>query len=260
MQAPGEGQDTPLRAWAVTPGLGVGTTDHRVPFQDSITVLNAVPLGETAPTAVHASADTHDTPFRSLPVPARLGVRTTDQRVPFQDSARVPPGPPCVKPTAMQAAAEAQDTATSSLLLLPKLGLGTSDQRVPSQRSARVTSAPMLFRRWPVAMHMFAETQDTASRKLPPARRFGLCTTDQVRVCAFAGTTPPSNTSPVTTAPAGSHRPASEKRRVRLVDPPITQFKMPMTDPCFEERCRYLNGSDPYYVVSVAGRSARSWS
>src|SRR5690349_14670080 len=131
----------------------------------------------------------------------------------------------------MQAAAEAQDTATSRLPIRAALGLGTSDQLVPSQRSARVTSAPTWLTRWPVAMHIFAETQDTASRKLPPARRLGLCTTDHVRVCALAGTTPPSNTSPVSTAPAGSHRPASEKRRVGLVDPPITQFKMPMTHP-----------------------------
>src|SRR5215472_14159792 len=148
MQASAATHDTPLRPPPIA-GLGLGTTDQRVPFQDSITVLNAVPLGETAPTAVHASAETHDTPFRSLPVPARLGVRTTDQRVPFQDSARVPPGPPCVKPTAMQAAAEAQDTATSRLSPRPELGLCTSDQRVPSQRSARVTIAPMLLRRWP---------------------------------------------------------------------------------------------------------------
>ena len=39
MQAPGEGQDTPLRAWAVTPGLGVGTTDHWLPSQDSTKIL-----------------------------------------------------------------------------------------------------------------------------------------------------------------------------------------------------------------------------
>src|SRR5262249_31202524 len=150
---------------------------------------------------------------------------------PFQDSARVPPGPPCVKPTAMQALSEAQDTATSRSPPLPTLGLGTSDQLVPSQRSARVTIAPVSARRGPGAVHMFAEGQDTASRKLPPARRLGLCTTDQVRVCAFAGTAPPSNTSPVITAPAGSHRPASENLRMHLVDPPITQFKMPMTNP-----------------------------
>ena len=69
--------------------------------------------GEMAAAAVHASAATHDTPLRALPVPPRLGVGTTDQRVPFQRSAKVPPGPPWVKPTAMQAAAETQDTATS---------------------------------------------------------------------------------------------------------------------------------------------------
>ena len=64
------------KVWTV-PGLGLGTTDQRVPSQDSTNVLSELPLVENAPTAVHASAATHDTPPRSLPVLPGLGVCTT---------------------------------------------------------------------------------------------------------------------------------------------------------------------------------------
>jgi hypothetical protein len=58
-------------------GLGLGTTDQPVPFQDSISVLVALPL--VLPTAVHAVAETHDTPSSSLYACAGLGLGTTDQ-------------------------------------------------------------------------------------------------------------------------------------------------------------------------------------
>jgi hypothetical protein len=99
------------------------------------------------------------------------------------------------------------------------------------------------------------EDGKTRCTALPLARRLGLCTTDQVRVCALAGTAPPSNTSPVMTAPAGNHRPASGKL-LRRVDPPIVQVKKPMPN-------RLLRGAVPvpewgtlHWVVAVAGRPA----
>jgi hypothetical protein len=47
------------------------------------------------PTAVHAATEMHDTPKRKLPVTLGLGLGTTDQLVPFQDSISVlvPPLP-----------------------------------------------------------------------------------------------------------------------------------------------------------------------
>ena len=39
MHMSGEGQDTPLRMWSTTPGLGVGTTDQLLPSQDSTKLL-----------------------------------------------------------------------------------------------------------------------------------------------------------------------------------------------------------------------------
>jgi hypothetical protein len=44
--------------------FGLGTIDHAVPFQDSISVLYR--LGAWKPTAMQALADTHDTPWSWL--------------------------------------------------------------------------------------------------------------------------------------------------------------------------------------------------
>jgi len=69
-------------------GLGLGTTDQPVPFQDSISVLVALPL--VLPTAVHAVAETHDTPSSSLYACAGLGrgprARETDHSHPWPAS------------------------------------------------------------------------------------------------------------------------------------------------------------------------------
>ena len=70
----------------------MGNTDQRVPSQDSIKglLLPRTPLmAEEKPVVVHTVAETQDTPSRRLlPVPA-LGLGTTDQRLPSQDSIKV---------------------------------------------------------------------------------------------------------------------------------------------------------------------------
>ena len=83
VQAVADGQDTLARE----PVPGLGTTDQLAPFQDSIKILVALPL--VSPTAVHAVAETHDTPSRTLTWIDGLGLGTTDQAVPFHDSIRV---------------------------------------------------------------------------------------------------------------------------------------------------------------------------
>jgi hypothetical protein len=78
--------------------VGLGTTDHRLPFHDSVRVFcplllrpAAPPMGNPeSPTAMHATGETHATPSSSLVVRVRLGLGTTDQRVPSHDWTRVP--------------------------------------------------------------------------------------------------------------------------------------------------------------------------
>ena len=91
MQASADTHDTALSStpWGAAGG-GLGTTDHAVPFHDSTSVFSAFELFVYWPTAVHAVADTHDTPLR-IPPSAGDGLGTTDQVVPFHDSTSVPP-------------------------------------------------------------------------------------------------------------------------------------------------------------------------
>ena len=59
VQAAAETQDTPSRKLPPVPGLRLGTTDQRVPFQDSTRVL-LTPLLTWGPAAMQA-AETQDT-------------------------------------------------------------------------------------------------------------------------------------------------------------------------------------------------------
>jgi hypothetical protein len=90
------------------------------------------------PTAVQAVAEVQDTPSRLLEMLPALGLGTTDQLVPFQDSISVWYGLPPVLPVAVQVVAEVQDTPERVSPVLAGLGLGTTDQLVPFQDSARV--------------------------------------------------------------------------------------------------------------------------
>jgi hypothetical protein len=129
--------------------LGLGTTDQLVPFQDSMRVLGTklTPM-LLVPTAVQAAAETQDTPERGSPSDPRLGLGTTDQLAPFQDSMRVLGRRSVLSallPTAVQAAAETQDTPERPLALDPGLGLGTTVQLVPFHDSTRVVGLSLLL-------------------------------------------------------------------------------------------------------------------
>jgi hypothetical protein len=160
-----------------------------------------------------------------------------DQRVPFQDSIKVPL---LVEPTAVHADAEEQDTPTSSPPGFD--GVGTMDQRVPFHRSARggplapvnptavqavaeaqdtasncppgaagvlavaqclpfhesISGDVACFAvRAPTASQKAADVQDTAARKLSSPLMLGLGTMAQDSVWALTGTSTPSDTSPV---------------------------------------------------------------
>jgi len=80
-----EGQETLLRKVSLLgAGLGLGTTVHLVPFQDSI---RAADTGKPkSPTAVQALAETQEMPSRMAM--GLLGLGTIDHVVPFQASMR----------------------------------------------------------------------------------------------------------------------------------------------------------------------------
>jgi hypothetical protein len=64
-----------------------------------------------------------------------LGVGTTDQDVPFQDSIKAPK--PNAEPIATQKLVETHDTPLKKFTFV-SLGLGTTDQDVPFQDCVRV--------------------------------------------------------------------------------------------------------------------------
>jgi len=76
-------QDTPERP-PYEPGVGLGTTDQALPFQDSDRV--ALPW---SPTAIHDLEDTQETPFKALCFDTRVGLGAIDQAMPFQDSIKL---------------------------------------------------------------------------------------------------------------------------------------------------------------------------
>src|SRR5215470_11006079 len=135
VQALGEVHDTPVNCCAEPDGLGVGWTDHEVPFQASASVPSPLP-----PTAMQVPTDAHDTPDRKGPA-GGFGVGWIDHVVPFQRSASVTESLPKLStaelPTAVQALAEVQDTAARALRGGDAgLGVGWSDHEEPFQRSA----------------------------------------------------------------------------------------------------------------------------
>jgi hypothetical protein len=82
-------QDTVLSA--VPPGVsggGVLTNFHAVPFHDSARVNSVEFFGvPSLPTAMQLVLLVQETPFKLAPLWVSFGVGTTDQEVPFQDSA-----------------------------------------------------------------------------------------------------------------------------------------------------------------------------
>jgi hypothetical protein len=79
--------DTELSTLLI-PTLGLGTTDHTDPFQDSTNVSWPAPLLDS-PTVTHDEVETHDTDRSSFAPIAALGLGTTDHTDPFQDSTNV---------------------------------------------------------------------------------------------------------------------------------------------------------------------------
>ena len=82
------------------------------------------------------------------PAPGGLGLGTTDQAEPFQDSVRVTSTELLLvySPAAMHIAALAQEMPCKVLNVAPDgFGLGTTDQADPFQDSARVLVAELLL-------------------------------------------------------------------------------------------------------------------
>ena len=146
MHALADTHDTP-DSWpaAATVGLGVLWIAQLVPSHRS---ANDPWLGtlllEFSPTAVHALADTHDTPDSwTKSAPAGLGVVWIAQLVPSHRSANdtlnsMPPAPPLYwQPTAVHALADTHDTPSSWTRSRPVVGLGAVwiAQLVASHRS-----------------------------------------------------------------------------------------------------------------------------
>ena len=99
----------------------------------------------------------HDTPDRLAAVPLGLPIFSSDQLLPFQRSARLPP-------TAMHLAADGQDTAPRPPPLAA-FGVLEIDHLVPFHTSASVLSIPFLNDS-PTAKHLVLAGQETPSRSL----------------------------------------------------------------------------------------------
>jgi len=84
--------DTWLRALSFAPALGLEFSVHVVPFQDSMSVRNALPFEET-PLALHELVDTHDTLVRRSPSGPAFALETRPQVVPFQETISVRASP-----------------------------------------------------------------------------------------------------------------------------------------------------------------------
>src|ERR1035437_2126470 len=134
---------------------------QRRPFHRSASVTNVPARSVWAPTAVHACADTHDTPLNPVVGLRRApaggwGVDWIAQLVPPQRSPTVAGAPPPLveSPTAVHAPAVTHDTPVRSTLSRSPAGSGMDwiAQLVPSHRSANVTSGPPLFSSTPTPL------------------------------------------------------------------------------------------------------------
>jgi hypothetical protein len=141
-----------------------------VPFQCSATVPSELlpVLSKTAPTAVQAVAEVHDTPVKKLiGAPAGVGTGWMLQLIPSHLSAIT-----CLAlllPTAVHALGEVQETAFRNTPGLPEVGVGWMLHDAPSHRSVIVPSElPKLSNATPTALQAERDVHDMALR-LPPA-------------------------------------------------------------------------------------------
>ena len=112
-------------------------------------------------------------PLRALATLPGLGLGTTDQAEPLQDSVKVL----AVPPTAVHEFAAMQLTPFSGPPLAVGIGLGTTDQVVPFQDSINGSSVRVLVMYPPTATQASAATQETPPSSLVDPLR-GLGTTD----------------------------------------------------------------------------------
>jgi hypothetical protein len=138
----GETAATPNRSLPTATG-GLGTTDHRLPFQCSISGwLPVLPLWY--PTAHTSDGPVAATALRTFAVGLGLGLLTVSQLVPFHRSISVTYCPLTAvwKPTAQTFDDESATTPFNAFWTpsppVEKLGLGTIVQLVPFQCSTSV--------------------------------------------------------------------------------------------------------------------------
>src|SRR6202035_6061550 len=86
----------------LVPGLGLGISDHALPFQCRVKVRSGVPLAVQEP-AAHTSLPPPVTAERRLVSVHELGLATCDHVLPFQCSVSVIPGPPGGTPSGCMA-------------------------------------------------------------------------------------------------------------------------------------------------------------
>jgi len=113
---------------------------HDTPFHVSIKVCLFVP-SSNSPTAVQGALELQATLFSALFwFPAALGLSTTLQEAPSQDSTSVCLSEESIEyPTAVHAVAEEQETVKrSSKFSFPAFGLATTLQAAPFHDSIRV--------------------------------------------------------------------------------------------------------------------------
>jgi hypothetical protein len=121
------------------------------------------------PTAVHAVADGHDTPYKASKR-LGLGVDSIAQLVPFKRSATVNESPnvSVEYPTAVHAVLDVHDAPNRKLpVAWVGTGVGESAQLAPFHRSASVTSTiPPLLVSVPTSVHAVADAHDTPNSSL----------------------------------------------------------------------------------------------
>ena len=134
-----------------------------VPFHCSATVPSELlpELSKMAPTAVHATAEVHETPVRKLiGAPAGAGTGWTLQLAPFHLSAMT--CPTLLFPTALQAFGDVHETAFKNAPGLLEVGVGWMLQLVPFQRSVSVpTELPELSKAAPTATQVKGDVHET---------------------------------------------------------------------------------------------------
>lgn len=160
---------------SVTPGAGLATLDHVVPFQCSMSgtqcwmvVLQDDPAAQALPAEEALTAD------RKLAFPATFGLATRDQDLPFQCMISVVSvAHRCGQWTPTSQALPAETALMSTALFTVGSGMATGDHAEPFQ--CRTTGVVGVVRSCPTAQALRAEVALTCSScSLVPALRSDL--------------------------------------------------------------------------------------